>query len=188
LMNDIVNVSENNQCHEGEFQCKECKRLKFCPANILNQLRYSVKTSLSQTGAQGESRDGMDIALCSIDTQNWILQYAGAHHPFYLLRNGELIEYRADPMPVGVHRREDPFTNHVIQLQKDDTFFIFSDGYCSQFNEEGIKMKRDDFKEILIQNIELPLNEIKVKLLEYFYAYKGKSDQIDDILLLGFRV
>jgi len=57
----------------------------------------------------------MDIALCIIDRKRMTLQYAGAHHPLYLVRKGELQVIKGDPMPIGISLGEDrPFTNHDL--------------------------------------------------------------------------
>ncbi len=54
---------------------------------VLEELRKHVKTALDQTGIQSESKDGMDIALCIIDTRTKILQFAGAYNPLCLVLN-----------------------------------------------------------------------------------------------------
>ena len=85
-------------------------------------------------------KDGMDISVCVIDFDKNLLWFSGANNPLYLIRGGELIHYRADKMPVAIHYRMDPFTLHQIDLQKGDTFYIFSDGYSDQFG--GPKQKK----------------------------------------------
>ena len=41
------------------------------------------------------------------------LQFAGAYNPLYLIRGKELIEVKADRMPIGVFRKERPFTTYA---------------------------------------------------------------------------
>ncbi len=55
---------------------------------ILNELRKEVKRSLRQSSKNVETRDGMDIALCVIETKTNKLQYSGAYNPLFLFRNG----------------------------------------------------------------------------------------------------
>ena len=47
---------------------------------VMNELREYIKVSLNQTGKQGEAKDGMDMALYSINTENLKLQYSGAYN------------------------------------------------------------------------------------------------------------
>ena len=84
-------------------------------AGLLEALRSKVKTALRQTGMDGESKDGMDMALCVINHATGALQYAGAYNPLWLIRNGELKEVKATRNPIAVFIKEKPFVNHDIQ-------------------------------------------------------------------------
>jgi serine phosphatase RsbU (regulator of sigma subunit) len=93
---------------------------------ILNELRRQIKHSLRQHGQPEETKDGIDIALCAIDQKNRTMQYAGAFNPLYLIREeqekAELIEFKADRMPLGYHHgRDRAFTSHDIKLEIGDT-------------------------------------------------------------------
>jgi serine phosphatase RsbU (regulator of sigma subunit) len=54
----------------------------FNAADMLNQLRAEVKKALRQTGKSDEAKDGMDISLCIIDSdnKNLILQVHIIHY------------------------------------------------------------------------------------------------------------
>jgi serine phosphatase RsbU (regulator of sigma subunit) len=157
---------------------------------ILNHLRNRVKKTLGQTGKEGEAKDGMDIAICVIDFEKMALEYSGAYNPLYLYRNNELIEYKADKMPIGIYIREkESFTKHQIPIQKGDTFYIFSDGYVDQFGgENGGKYKSKPFKRYLqgIQQYSMP--EQRELLDKNFEEWRGPIEQIDDVILLGVRI
>jgi serine phosphatase RsbU (regulator of sigma subunit) len=159
------------------------------PDLIINHLRDSVKSTLSQTGKEGESKDGMDIAICTIDLKNRMLEYAGAYNPLYLFRNGELIEYKADKMPVGIHLNErDGFTNNQIEFQPGDVIYTFSDGYVSQFGgEDGRKFMARPFKKLLTDISLEPLNAQYEKLETALEQWQGYHPQVDDILVIGVR-
>ncbi|MFN8255145.1 MAG: transporter substrate-binding domain-containing protein [Bacteroidales bacterium] len=158
---------------------------------ILNQLRKQVITSLHQTtGSESETKDGMDIALFIIDTTNYEIQYSGAFNSLYLVRGGELTEYKADRMPIGVSFNQDKsFTLHVFQLQKNDTFYVFSDGFIDQFGgSEGKKFKSKNFKNLLLSVQEKPMWEQKEILEDKLVEWRGKIEQIDDVLVAGFKI
>ncbi len=117
----------------------------YSAADILNELREHIKESLHQTGEFGEAHGGMDIVLCIIDPKSSNMQFAGAFNPLYIVSsntstgNSELIEYKADSMPVGIYMKNDPFTNHLIELHDGDQFYIFSDGFMDQFEVQKIR-------------------------------------------------
>ena len=160
---------------------------------ILNELRKEIKHSLRQTGKKEESRDGMDMALCVIDNKKNILQYSGAHNPLYLItnNNGESVlkEFKADPMPVGVHFSSDKsFTNHEIQLEIGDTFYIFSDGFADQIGgNNNNRFSSEKFKKLLLDIHDNPMYEQKEILEQTLNDWMGEHSQRDDILVIGVR-
>jgi serine phosphatase RsbU (regulator of sigma subunit) len=83
---------------------------------------------------QSNVRDGMDMLVRS-RFENRKLQFAGAYNPLYIIRDNELIEYKADKNPIGSHEPEDSdnYTNHDIDLLPGDILYVFSDGYADQF-------------------------------------------------------
>lgn len=156
---------------------------------ILNQLREKIKFSLHQTGKEGENKDGIDMAMCILHKTKNILEYAGAYNSLYLIRNCELIEYKADRMPIGIyHVEKESFTNNEIQLQKGDIIYIFSDGYVDQFGGPAqTKFKSLNLKKMLVEICEKPMNEQKQILETRFNAWRGKLDQIDDLIFIGIK-
>ncbi len=164
---------------------------------ILNELRNSVKKSLRQTGKDHETKDGMDMALCMIDFEKMEMEFSGAYNSLLLIREGEVIKYEADRMPVGIYVKDrGSFTNHVIKMQKGDNYYIFSDGYPDQFGgEKGSKLMIRRFKKLLLENHQLPANQQKIildKFLTEWQDYKDedgkKYRQVDDILVIGMKV
>lgn len=157
---------------------------------ILDNLRDYVKSTLSQEGKADEAKDGMDLSLCIIDKENKILQFAGAHNPLIYFRNGELHEIKADKMPIGIHASEEmPFTNHVLEIEKDDIFYMFSDGYHDQLGgDKRRKFMKKPFKRLLGKIHQKPLAEQKEILDKENVDWIGNYEQIDDIIVVGFKI
>ncbi|MCB2195048.1 MAG: SpoIIE family protein phosphatase [Bacteroidetes bacterium] len=165
------------------------KAEKITANKFLNHLREKIKFSLHQTGKEGENKDGMDMAMCILHKDKNLLEYAGAYNPLYLIRNGELIEYKADRMPVGIyHVEKGTFTNNEIKIQKNDIIYIFSDGYADQFGGPAqTKFKSGNVKKLLLEICSKPMEEQKQILEERFNKWKGKTEQVDDIIFIGIR-
>ncbi len=157
---------------------------------ILNELREKIKASLKQTGDRNEQKDGFDMALCIIDIENKILEFAGAYNPLYLIRKGELIEIKADKMPVGIHIKEkDSFTVHETVLQTNDHIYMFSDGFADQTG--GVKKQKfmtKNFKSLLLDIHTNSLTEQKQILSDTFTNWKGDYEQTDDVLIFGLKI
>ena len=157
---------------------------------VLNELRKQIKQALRQTGRKGEADDGMDMALCALDTKTNILQYSGANNPLYIIKNGELKEIKADRMPIGYYPNEKPsFTNHEIQLNDGDIFYLFSDGFMDQFGgKKGFKYKAGNFQKVLLENHNKPMIIQKELLEQELKSWMKGYEQTDDILVMGVRV
>jgi serine phosphatase RsbU (regulator of sigma subunit)/Tfp pilus assembly protein PilF len=166
------------------------KKNEFTAAEILNNLRSQVVNSMHQRGYDGETQDGMDIAFCIIDTENKTIDFSGAFNPLFIIRDCELIEYKADKMPIGVHlKQEVPFSNHIINYQPGDQLYVFSDGYADQFG--GPKRKKfliKRFKELLIEKSGKNMADQKTALQSTIDEWMGPHDQIDDILVIGAKL
>ena len=160
------------------------------PSDILEALRDYVMTSLHQKGVIGEAQDGMDMALCMFNPKTRKLRFSGANNPLYIINNQGLQEIKGDRMPVGINiNYNKSFTNHDIQLNRGDTIYLFSDGYADQFGgDKGKKFRYKYFKELLISNHGISLKKQKEILKKTFYNWKGKYEQIDDVLVMGMRI
>jgi serine phosphatase RsbU (regulator of sigma subunit) len=157
---------------------------------ILNLMREKIMHALHQTGNYGDTQDSIDIGLCIIDYASGKLQFSGANRPLIMIRKGELTEYKPDKMTIGVAPvKEAPFTNNCIETKPGDSFYLFSDGFSDQFGEiTDKKFKYKHFKRIIHSFEELPMSQQKVHLENAFNEWKGKAQQVDDVLVLGFQL
>lgn len=158
------------------------------PDQIIENLRQGVIKSLKQVVDEDTVKDGMDIAICTIDFSNNKMWFSGANNPLYLVRAGELIHYRADKMPVAIHYRMQPFTRHEVEMKKGDAFYIFSDGYADQFGGPNQKkFMSAKLKETLVEISQKPMLEQGERLNQLFEDWRGDNPQVDDVTLIGIR-
>ncbi|HCT30118.1 MAG TPA: hypothetical protein DIW31_05175 [Bacteroidales bacterium] len=157
---------------------------------ILNEMRDKIKLALHQSNQIREAKDGMDMALIAIDLERMVLKYSGANNPIYIIRNSELIELKADRMPIGIHLREKPyFSNLEFQLQKDDCIYLFTDGYSDQISKETMrKFSVRSFQKLLTSISNLSMNKQRDELDRAIEDWRKNADQTDDILIVGVRV
>jgi serine phosphatase RsbU (regulator of sigma subunit) len=158
------------------------------PDQVLNILRENVIHSLKQSVETSGVKDGLDMCVCLIDFENNKMQFAGANNPLWIISNGQLNEIKGDKMPVAIHDNMVPFTNHVVELKKGDTFYIFSDGYADQFGgPQQKKILNKNFK-MLLQNIQdLPMLNQGARIDEFFEGWRKDLEQIDDVCVIGIR-
>ncbi len=186
------------------------------PSDILDDIRANIIKSLHQTGKFKEAHDGMDLAICVFDLEKRTIQYSGANNPIFVVRKtqqecilGEQCEHlcrdfrggideqylltqiKPDKMPIGIYSKRDmnSFKNHTFDIQKGDTFYLFSDGYSDQISEKtGFKFLIRNFRNLLLENQHLSLKEQKEILENTILDWKGDCQQIDDILIIGLRL
>lgn len=161
------------------------------PALILDELHKGIRTSLKQDQSHGQTRDGMDIALCKLNLENNKLEYAGAMRPLWIVREGKLMETKADKQPIGGLDTEGrkPFTNHIIDLQKGDCIYIFTDGYADQFGgEKGKKFMVKNFEKMLLEINSLSMSEQCKAINAKFETWKSNNEQVDDVLVIGIKI
>jgi serine phosphatase RsbU (regulator of sigma subunit) len=176
----------------GSEKLEEAVSLSANPSEILKQLNKGIKTSLRQSDSNESTRDGMDIAFCSVDNDNRIVKYAGANRPLWLIRKGqaEVEETKATKQAIGgLTEDEHHFDTHELQLQQGDTFYICTDGYADQFSgQNGKKLMTKKFKEILIEIQHKTMQEQELHLDNFIENWKTGTEQVDDILVIGIRL
>jgi serine phosphatase RsbU (regulator of sigma subunit) len=159
------------------------------PSEILGVLNRALEKTFSREKNIGTIiRDGMDVGICVIEKKNRKMQFAGAFFPLYLIRNNRLTEIRGDKIIIGMNPEGVPYKNHDIDLLEDDVFYLFSDGYVDQFGGEGNKkfMYRR-FRYLLLNIHSYPFNDQKAVLEENIRSWMGKNQQVDDMLVIGFK-
>lgn len=155
------------------------------PGKILDRARKIVISEFEKSDE--EVKDGMDISLCAL--QGTMLYWAGANTPLWIIRNKQIIKYKADKQPIGKYTESTSFTTHAISLQKNDTIYIFTDGYADQFGgKNGKKFKSANFKKLLLSIQDKPMQEQSDILNSEFEAWKGSLEQVDDVCVIGVRI
>ena len=172
LLNDIVNLK---QIHD--------------PAEILEELSEGVRRTLKQE--QTANQDGMDMALCTINKKAKTLTFAGAKNPLVYIQNGEIHQIKGNKMPIGGKKLygDQSFTNHQVSLETPLHCYIFSDGFQDQFGgPDGRKFMVKRFRGLLQEIHQKPMSQQKEILADTLKGWRGNEKQLDDVLVMGFKV
>ena len=155
------------------------------PNEILNRTRNIIIEEFEKSDE--DVKDGMDIALCSIEGMK--LEYSGANNPLWIIREGVVIELKADKQPIGKFLDPVPYALQEFELIKGDKLYLFSDGYIDQFGgEKGKKFKAKSFKELLISVQGESMTSQLEAIDKCFEAWRGDLEQIDDVCVLGIEI
>lgn len=180
----------------GNEKLKDAVDVSYSPGKIIEELNVGLKAALRQSGDTG-TRDGMDISILTLpsdyDTQSAItVEFAGANRPLWVIKNNanEITEYKATKHAVGGFTSDtQAFALHQLQFEKNDTLYLFSDGYADQFGgDKAKKMMTRRFKDILLSINHMTMAAQKEYLATYFEEWKGGHEQVDDILVIGIKL
>ncbi len=162
---------------------------QILPHQILEELKALIIENLNQSDKHNELQDGIDMAFVKIDFSKLTLYFSGAYNPLYIVRSGELIEFKGQRMPIGIFIRKDIFKTFNFDLQRGDIIYLFSDGYVDQTGgEKGHKFTKKRFKAILSEIAEKPIVQQKIILETELDSWKKGYPQVDDIMILGLKI
>ncbi len=186
------------------------KSLETINQGLLELLNTHMDENRSQN-----LRDGMDMALCSLDRSANRLYFSGAKNPLYIVANNDskrefphskepitsadgskmLVEIKADRHPIGLYGElsNHVFESHLIHVQSGDIIYIFSDGYADQFGgyDDALKVKRmgaKRFKNLILEIADQDLNKQKKTLAKSFDNWRGPHEQLDDVVVMAIKV
>lgn len=173
LLNEIVTIDNITQ-----------------PSEILSRLNNDVHNLLKQNRKESHSRDGMDIAICSIDKENGKLEFAGANRHLLIFKNQNLQLIKGNSYGIGGIQleKEREYVNHKMPLDKEDRIYLFTDGYADQF---GGRYERRMMTRNLINLLQFMLSfdmlQQQQLLEQWFEKWKRNLEQTDDILVIGIQ-
>ena len=195
-MVSIVGANGLKRCIQ-EFKLRDT-------GEILDRLSLLVAENFSQSDEQ--IRDGMDIAICCVETNKMNskikVHYSGANNSLWIInpnrkfvpknglefKNGGGFEIKPNKQSIGYTEDGQPYKTHIIDIEKGDTLYTFSDGYVDQFGgNRGKKFKSANLKKLLVSIQAKSMDEQKVILDDTFEKWRGSNEQIDDVCIIGVR-
>jgi serine phosphatase RsbU (regulator of sigma subunit)/HAMP domain-containing protein len=167
---------------------KEVRAMANIPAELLRDL--SLPSETTEDGSYIGGQDGMDLAMVAINWEKMQVEFAGANNPLYVVRDGELEEFKADKFAIcSFEPGAKNYSVQTVDVQSGDTLFLATDGFVDQFGgPQGKKFMRRRFRELLIETAALPLEEHEGHLSARFEAWRGEEEQVDDVLVVSVRV
>ena len=160
------------------------------PADIFNDTRKTIINRLKKDGSEHGGKDGMDASLISFNPEKTAMKYVAAQNPIWVIRAGEVIELKPEKMPVGKHDNDHiPFEGGEFDLQKGDQIYTLTDGFQDQFGgPKGKKFMVTKMREYVLSISHLPMQEQHDLISKTFMEWKGGTEQVDDVCVIGVRM
>lgn len=156
------------------------------PDVILKKLDNKVRFSLKQD--ETNNSDGMDAAICVIDSRKQILEFAGAKNPLLYIQEGQLKKIKGNRQSIGGRQRKQEkfFTKHIIDISIPTKIYIFSDGFQDQVGgDRKKKYMPQNLQKLILSIHKKPFIQQHKMLEKFFDEWKGRNRQVDDILIMG---
>lgn len=179
------------------------KNLKS-PATVLDFINKEFPKALTSNDVT--ITDGMDLALCFVDTEKRNLIFAGANRNCWVMNSSEkwqeretredldqrfdelgvvLLELKGNRQGIGKSQTSTPFDDVHIPVHAGDRVVLFTDGYVDQFGgEANKKFRNSQLRKILIENMQLNAKEIESVLVDTINDWRQEEEQIDDICVM----
>ncbi len=159
------------------------------PGKILDKTRELVLETFAKSNQ--DVKDGMDISLAAISKVNGNvikINWAGANNPLWFIKDDLFNEIKAHKQSIGKVDNPTPFPVHEIELSKNDSIYLLTDGFADQFGgPKQKKFKYKHLKETLYSNHQLSMNDQQQKLTDQFEDWKSSLEQVDDVCIIGIR-
>jgi ligand-binding sensor domain-containing protein/serine phosphatase RsbU (regulator of sigma subunit) len=160
------------------------------PHEIVNKTRKFIIERLKKDGSAEGGKDGMDASIICFDFEKNKFTYTAAQNPIWVIREGELTEIKPEKMPIGKHDKDNiPFEGGEFEMQKGDQIYTLTDGFQDQFG--GPKNKKFMVKKMrayVISISHFPMSEQHQKIKEAFTNWKGETEQVDDVCVIGNKI
>lgn len=160
------------------------------PADVLAELHHEIKATLHRNDTEELTDDGLDIAICRIDS-NRRLVFAGAKISLYICRENQVTQIKADNKSIGYRRSPDDLalTAHSWPIQTGDQFYLSTDGYLDQNGgEKDFPFGRSRLLQLIAEQSSREMARQKQAFAAKLREYQGGEAQRDDITLIGFTI
>ncbi len=155
------------------------------PNEVFNYVRQKLIDNISKEG----QKDGFDGVLLCMNQDTKEITYSAANNRPVIITENKLVELTSDRMPVGYGERKEDFKLHTIDLKKNDTLYLFTDGYADQFGgPKGKKLMYKKLHEFLVTISSQTFESQTESLGNNFESWKGNLEQVDDVCVIGLRV
>lgn len=174
------------------------------PAAVLDFINSEFPKALATNDVS--ITDGMDLALCFLNTERTRLGFSGAHRNCWILnttdkwrerevrdgidqrfddKNVVLLELKGNRQGIGKSHESQPFDDVEVPVFSGDRVVLFTDGYVDQFGgEANKKFRNSQLRRVLIDNMSLSAKEIEGVLVDTINNWRQEEEQIDDICVM----
>lgn len=160
------------------------------PADILREMDRRLSEMIMDAGFEFIEREGIEAAVCTVNTKEQTIMFAGAHQTIYFFNGNVLEQVKGSRYDIGnvIFKRKE-FHASSFNYKKGDVFYLSSDGFYDQLgSKERMKFMLKNFQDLLTDIHKLPIDDQYKELDKIFKTWKGSAKQTDDVSVFGVRL
>ncbi|MXN65083.1 SpoIIE family protein phosphatase [Stappia sp. GBMRC 2046] len=160
------------------------------PGAILTMLSDLTRGLLNQDTEEASSNDGMDAAICQIDSGTGKATFAGARLSLLVLKEGKVERIKGDKISLGYPDtpKSPRFTERTFPVDANSTLFLMSDGMTDQIGgKKRIAFGYRQAMRLIETHATQSLEEILNALEERLNDYARNEPRLDDLTAVAFR-
>ena len=168
--------------------------METTPGNIealLQCMHHTLQKTLNQSGERGHSDDGIELGVCYLPADKSKMLFAGARFDLYILEDSGVNVIKGSKSGMGYRGipYDQRFESHEIEIQKNMTFLLASDGLIDQVGGERKRMfGKRRFKTLLSKVRNKPMPEQADAIHQALIDFQGDEERRDDVGVFGFKV
>lgn len=150
----------------------------FHSGEIINELKYELDAAGSD-----ELQCDLKVSVAVFDHNAGTLQFSGINQDMLVFNGQKTTLLKGDE---GDHF-EDAIADKIA-IEPDSSYYMYSNGYYNQINEDGVKFTYEKFEEMLKSAQDKSMAEQREFLMSNLQTWKAGSSLNDDISIIGFKL
>ncbi len=150
----------------------------FHSGEIINELKYELDAAGSD-----ELQCDLKVSVAVFDHNAGTLQFSGINQDMLVFNGQKTTLLKGDE---GDHF-EDAIADKIA-IEADSSYYMYSNGYYNQMNEDGVKFTYEKFEEMLKSAQDKSMAEQRDFLMSNLQTWKAGSSLNDDISIIGFKL
>lgn len=120
-----------------------------------------------------------------LDSENHKITYSNAGHnyPFLFSKKEGIVQLEEGDIVLGCMEGFQ-FKENSVDIGPGDLMFLYSDGITEAIDENEEELGEEEMIKIIVENPDLSLKELAVKIIDRVKLHSGKNLQYDDMTLV----
>lgn len=141
-----------------------------------------LKTELDAAGSK-ELHTDLKVSVALFDNNEKTLQFSGIEQDMIFFNGKNMVVIEGDTVD-----SIDDLMAEKIDIESDTTYYLFTNGFYNQENQDGVKFSLEKFEEMLKSIQSKDLSDQYTFINQTLDDWKGDSGLSDDISIIGFKL